>query len=334
MKHAERTKQPAPIALAQPVEGWNSLRLRFKDWRRRCKAAMPYVRRREYRILEQRVDEAMEAIASELPAASSAAMRVVHSRQPSSKEVCLFVTHAPDAHLKSHVIHHMQHLRSAGIDVVLIVNTDQDLHAFELPPEVTACQAVLLRENRGFDFAAWAQAALEIDLPAQTRRVYFVNDSIFGPVSPDAFHQLIERIRSSSAEMVGLTEALAPIRHLQSYFFVFQGKALEPAFLGPWLRSIRLLPTKSLVIAAYETRLTRTLEARGFRCEAIFPTNPTNRLCSNDTSYRWQGLLASGFPYIKVSVLSQERSGAPVQRLIPTPLLQTWDLEQSSRLAP
>jgi len=334
VKDHESYSAPHPPALDKNLDTWGLLRLRFKDWRRRVKAGMPYVRRREYRILKCRFDEAMSAISSELPPATTAQIRLLHSKPTSSKELCLFVTHAPNEHLKSHVLHHMQHLQTAGIDVVLIVNTDQPLDTFKLPDGIAHCNAVLVRENRGFDFAAWAQAALHLGLPKQLHRLYLVNDSIFGPITPDSFFQLIDKIRVSTADVVGLTEAMSPQRHLQSYFLVFQNQAIETPFLDQWLKSIRILPSKSLVISAYETRLTLALETRGFRCEAIFPTNTAAKLCSNDTSYRWQNLLARGFPYIKVSVLTQERAGATVQRLVPSPLLRIWDREQSTRLVP
>lgn len=312
---------------------FDSLRLRFKNWRRAMKSCMPYVRRREHHLVETKLDLALGLLADGLPQMETCQFTLVSQRSATSRDVCLFVTHAPHPNLKAHVVHHIQRLQARGVDVVLIVNTDLPFESIVVPAEVQDCRAIYLRENRGFDFGAWAQVACHGRFHESASRLFLVNDSVFGPLDDARFRELVDNIRNCDADVIGLTEALFPRRHLQSYFLVFQRRALGGDVFVQWARSVRLLPTKDLVIDVYETRLTAHFESHGLNCQAIFPTDRTLKWCSNDTSYRWQQLLGEGFPYIKVSVLTRERR-LGVQPKVSQKLWRAWEREQSLKVAP
>jgi SAM-dependent methyltransferase len=116
-----------------------------------------------------------------------------------------------------------------------------------------------VRENLGFDFAAWAHGLTLCAAPGLTR-LYLVNDSIVGPLDCGAFAALVERVRKSSADVVGLTENTRPLPHLQRFFSSSSAHARWP------------LPTKEQVIDVYETRLTERLRRAGLATEALFPS--------------------------------------------------------------
>ncbi len=283
----------------------------WRTWRRGLKARMPYVRKREHRVLQRKYAELIAALDG---VATPAAQARLHTAKPLARglsgEVCFFVSHAPEPELKPHVKEHLAQLLAAGISVLLVINTDLDPHRIRIDPALqSVLSGVLIRENTGFDFGAWAHVyALcrenGIDTAGWTR-LFLVNDSIVGPLDAANFSRMIERVRHSSAAVVGLTESLAPLRHLQSYFLVFNAAALRSAFVQRlWLRVLNL-PTKQQVIDVYETRLTALLTEHGLPCEALFPALSGDPLSSDDTSLRWAGLLRAGFPYIKARVLAQ-----------------------------
>lgn len=312
----------------------NSLKARWKKFRKQVKAALPYVSRRRYRILETQYDELIRVmtpcVSERCHLASQAPLSMTLDAPAEKRELCLFVTYAPKPSLKFHVIHHMKSFSDAGFDVVLIINTDHAAHDFVLPPDIDSiCQKVFIRRNLGFDFAAWAHAFASIapDLGCIDRLV-MVNDSLIGPVDSAQFNRILDRFRGSSADFFGLTENPLPRWHIQSFFLGFQHRALQGNLLNNLMASIQNLPTKELVIEAYETRLSQVLKNHGLSCEVMFKNYSDGLSNTNDTYFNWDLLMTDGFPYLKISVLSEGITDPEVRAAVPEFLLQPWEQEQ------
>lgn len=295
----------------------------WRHCRREFKSKLPYVRRREYRRLMQKYEQCMDAMSRGLPPATAARVNVViPMRDRACTELCLFVTHATAPTLKTHVITHIEHLLEAGFRVVLIVNTDLALEAMRVEPGLAArLDGLYVRQNIGFDFAAWAHGWSLCGAPTQLDRLLFINDSIVGPLSRPAFTTMVQRLRTSSADVVGLTESIQTRYHLQSFFLAFGRRALQSPELQGALERIYTLPTKEMVIDAYETQITERLRLAGLSIEALFPAMTDDRWSSNDTFYHWADLIRAGFPFIKTSVLPRVAHTAEAQALVPTHFL-------------
>lgn len=286
----------------------------WRRWRRQIKASAPFVRRREYRIVERKYARLIESVSGLATPANVARLQVRQLRlQRMDGDVCLFVTHAPEAALKTHVVHHLTALLDAGVKVILIANTDLKAEMLVIDADLAArLSGVLVRENTGFDFGAWAHAWSLLDHTAW-QRLYLVNDSIVGPLDLPAFTRMMDRIKSSQTDFVGLTESLAPVRHLQSYFLVLGRKVLiEPAF-DKLIRGVINFPDKGQVVDVYECRLTQQLCAQGLHFEALFPALTRDFNNSDDTLIRWERLLMAGFPYLKTRVIQQFPDNPKVQ---------------------
>lgn len=292
----------------------------FRTWRRGLKSRLPYVRRREHRVLQRIHAELIEAVDGQATPAARARLHVVKPlAQYMTGEVCLFVTFADQPELKPHVTRHIEQLLDVGMHVVLIANTDLPAGSFRVETKLlNRMDGVLVRENTGFDFGAWAHALSLCEGRERWTRLLLVNDSIVGPLSRPAFDRMIVRIRQSDADVIGLTESLAPHRHLQSYFLVFNASALQSAaFKGLFARMMNW-PTKTQVIELYEARLTSLLEAQGLRCEALFPSLSGDPLSSDDTSVRWAELVEAGFPYLKTRVIAKHADDARIKSWLET----------------
>jgi|APDOM4702015159_1054818.scaffolds.fasta_scaffold08426_3 lipopolysaccharide biosynthesis protein len=294
----------------------------WQVWRRTFKAALPYVRRREHRLLQSRLDSVVHSLAWSAPSATQAQL---HALKPLAGglagELCFFVSFAANPVLKPHVHAHIEHLVRCGIQVVLVVNGD-------IPPEhmridarlLELVSAAFLRQNVGFDFAAWAHLYAVCGSTGPWQRLYLVNDSIVGPLDRADFDVMIERIRCSSADVVGLTEHIVPQPHLQSYFLAFNERSLRNPVVDRMFARMLSLPTKEQVIDAYETRLTLAMTCSGLRCEALFPSMASSPHDADDTSFRWAELIDSGFPYIKGRVLARLSPTDPALKRIPPEL--------------
>ena len=295
----------------------------FRRVRKAIKAHLPYVRRREYRLLAERHDALIAAFTTEARSATEAQVAVLKAPDPShAGEICLFATFAPAPELKPHVHAHLRSLAGAGFAVVLVANTDLDLRSLRLDPALLDRLAgCIVRDNVGFDFAAWGHAySLGGGFP-QCSRLLLANDSVIGPLDEDSFAALIGRLRASTADMVGLTENRTPQRHLQSYFLAFGPRALASAAFRRAFAGMRSLPTKELVIDAYETSLTRRLERAGLRAEALFPPLYDEPRSGDDTTARWRELVDAGFPFVKASLLRDPRHAEAVRSVVPAALL-------------
>jgi lipopolysaccharide biosynthesis protein len=307
--------------LSEHLSPWQRFKFGLREWRRTAKARLPFVRRRVFHRLERARDELAQAVLAGLPLATVAALHTVKDlAAPLRGEVCLFVSHAPAATLKPHVPVHLTQLMDAGIDVILVINTDLPPEAMEFPPELLArLAACVVRQNVGLDFAAWAHTRAVFADRLEPTRLLLVNDSIVGPLDARVFRALIERVRTAPADVIGMTENFDPRYHLQSFFLVFNAPALSA--LGAVFDRLVNLPTKDLVIDVYETRLTQHLGTLGLRCVALFPT-PARSVHAppNDTDLRWQVLVAAGFPFVKASVLDRLRDDPQMLRSVPEPL--------------
>jgi lipopolysaccharide biosynthesis protein len=287
----------------------------WRRLRRRLKSGLPYVRRRVFRNLQRKYDGLADAVLAHATGAGEAPLQ---ARQPAppglAGEVCLFVTHAPRPTLKSHVAHHIDHLLRAGVQVVLIVNTDLPLDAIEVDPALQRRLAGLyVRANRGFDFGAWAHVLRQCERGGW-QRLYLVNDSMVGPLAPAAFDAMMARIRASTADFQGLTENPEPIPHLQSFFLVLGPRVLASALFARFVHGVLDFGDKGQVVEVYEIRLTRALRAAGFSGEPVFSLRRADGLLL-DLHGRWQLLVEAGFPYVKTRVL-QDAPGDPRLRAI------------------
>jgi len=313
------------------VDDRATLRARYKALRKRILSLTPFIRRSRheralYRIdkylqLERKAHEALGYLFFSAPSLASTAHVRVRSLRLSAAvdELCLFVTHAPTASLKPHVIDHIEALLKANVAVVLVANTDVDLSALQIPSELEArLSGVVVRENVGYDFAAWSHVYSIIDPTRVRRRLYLVNDSIIGPLDHVAYNNMLERVRKSQADLVGLTCNPDPHEHLQSFYLVFNERVLRSPIFDKFMRNVVNMPRKESVVTSYELWLTPYLLRNGFTAEALFPNIATYAPPTrNDTLSHWRELMDAGFPFIKSAVLTESKEADEARRILP-----------------
>lgn len=299
----------------------------LKAWRaelfEKLRDHSPYVKRKRHKKAIAKVTARIDAISDcllALPsfAASVPAVPRIAIDVSGANELCLFASFAPEPTLKPHVLEHVGSLLDQGIEVVLIANTTHAADDFELDAGLAArLSGCLIRVNVGFDFAAWAHAYSLLSIPEECKRLYLINDSIVGPLQPDAHRAMMARIRDSSADMIGLTENHNPQPHMQTYFLVINQRLLRSTTFDRMMRGIVNLAAKEQVIDLYETQITRFLRSNGFRCEALFPRVFRYERRGDDTYFSWASLIEIGFPFIKSKALDVSRGTPEANRLIP-----------------
>lgn len=284
------------------------LRDQLRAARRYLKSRAPFVRRRLYRQMQQRYELVADALSFDHAPASAAHLEIRKPLAPEAgtDEICLFVTHADRPQLRAHVVHHVACLVAQGFKVVLIINTD-------LPPQTMAIDAATLE----LASAAWGHAYVLGDGFPQCQRLLLVNDSIVGPLSVEDYAKLIARLRTSTADVIGLLENFRPNWHIQSFFLAFNARVLADARFKKLFSNILSFRDKATVITVYELSLARQLQAMGFQCEALFPARYRDERSGDETWGHWQELIDAGFPFVKGVIVRHPKRAQAIAARVP-----------------
>jgi len=214
-------------------------------------------------------------------------------RMAPGQEVALLVTHSATGRIKPHVAPYLQALGKAGIATLLIVVADREVDISQDLADLTA--GVMVRANAGYDFAAWAHAIHLHPEIYGAATLYLANDSLIGPVDQPRFEAMLDRIRASDADLIGLTESHEYRWHVQTFFVALKPRLLSAWWLHTFFESVRILADKDAVIRAYEVRFAGDVERSGHKVEILYPSTRA----ANPTLYDWRALLAAGFPFVK-----------------------------------
>ena len=223
-------------------------------------------------------------------------------RARAAGEIALFVTHSADGRIRPHVRHYLEALRRHGINPVLIVAADVEF----CEPDGTLLallDGLYIRQNVGYDFAAWAHVLRENPKLLGADILYLVNDSTIGPLNDQKFAELLRRVRSSKSDMIGLTDSCERGWHIQSYFIAVKHSALSSPALQAFFAKVKNLAEKRDVVTAYEARFAPILQAAGLRCEVLFPASKAY----NPSLVDWRSLIRSGLPFVKLAALRNSR---------------------------
>ena len=239
-------------------------------------------------------------------------------RPGSRSMLCVFAHYDRDGVIDDYVIHYLEALARLGCETVF-VSTAPDLDADCIRRIRPLTARIILRQNRGYDFGSWRDGLASCGELARYHRLVIANDSVYGPVRGEVFETMKER----GAPVWGITDSWRYVRHLQSYFLVFERPVLESeAFQGFW----RGLPDhlfKHSVIVEGELGLARRLARAGFEIAALCEyrtleqdikrkSATTNWLGTpvNATHWGWKELVMNhGCPFIKVQLLRDNPKG-------------------------
>lgn len=221
----------------------------------------------------------------------------------------LFITHAPEGRIRGHVEPYLRAFSDNGTDIVLIVAADQ--RKTVVPRAILdLCASAYIRENRGFDFAAWAHVLLEDEDLLDSQTLYLVNDSLVGPLDAGDFTNLLAKIDACPEAVVGLADNFYYSHHLQSFFLALKRRCLSSYAFNHYLQAITNWPDKNAVITEYELTFSGRMRAAGLGMRSLFSAQNRHMSLVNDprnnrTLFDWENLLGQGFPFVKRSLLGE-----------------------------
>lgn len=212
-------------------------------------------------------------------------------------DAAILVTHAPAGRLKPHVLPYMEKLSGTGLSVLLVAIADRPLELLE--KEVDAAAGVIVRDNAGYDFGAWAHAFQLFPSLFGAGLLVMTNDSVIPTADVDIFGAMMTRVRACPADIVALTASHEYGWHVQSYFLGFKPKALSSWAFQHFIRDLRRIDDKDEVIRTYEVPFAGKMQAAGLTVQALY----AGSFSANPTFFSWRELIEQGFPFIKLLML-------------------------------
>jgi lipopolysaccharide biosynthesis protein len=229
-------------------------------------------------------------------------------KQIAGRDVCLFSIYAPGGKVSPATVSYVESLADNGFTVIACVALDDPTADFDVA-SLSAAAGIVVHKNGGMDFAAWARALRLLPDCWSVSRLVFTNDSVF--MLPDLMKPFVERLRSETADFVGLTDSRCITPHVQTYFFQFQGAALSNPKLHAFWASVQVFTDKNDVIHTYEVKLLQHVTGDWgltsntmFSLDKILPHASVADCAQLNVSHSyWDHLVSQGLPFVKVELL-------------------------------
>lgn len=184
--------------------------------------------------------------------------------QGPSRTACVFAHYDMQDKVDEYVLYYLRELQKIAATIHFV--TTSALNDAERGKVASLGVNVLQRNNDGYDFCSYKLGIESIDR-SQIDELIVCNDSVYGPFAE--LDELFATMRLRGANFWGLTDSYDYQHHLQSYFLVFSGDALQSqAFKGFW-NSVEALSDKRDIIRRYEVGLSQSMAAAGFPPEAL-----------------------------------------------------------------
>jgi GT2 family glycosyltransferase/glycosyltransferase involved in cell wall biosynthesis len=212
-------------------------------------------------------------------------------------DAAILVTHAPAGRLKPHVMPYIEKLSGTGLSVLLVAIADQPLEL--LDKEIDGAAGIIVRDNAGYDFGAWAHAFQLCPTLFGAGLLVMTNDSVIPTADIDIFGAMMTRVRECPADIVALTASHEYGWHVQSYFLGLKPKALSSWGFQHFIRDLRMIDDKDEVIRTYEVPFAAKMQAAGLTVQSLY----AGSFSANPTFFSWHELIEQGFPFIKILML-------------------------------
>lgn len=189
------------------------------------------------------------------------------------RNLLLYCSFDAESQIREHVIAQLRAYHAAGFCTVFIT-TSPHLAQQDIDLLHPWCAAILHRHNVGIDFGSYKTAYEWLQGEPEGRQylatldtALLANDSCYGP-----FHDLapfIDRMRSATSTVYGITKSLEIRPYLQSYFLHFGRDVVAGKVFGQYMDNLRLLSTKLAVARFFEVGGSAFLEQRGVPLRAL-----------------------------------------------------------------
>lgn len=240
------------------------------------------------------------------------------------KRLLLYVHFNKYNRVSSHVYYQLTQMRPLFSKVIFISNSQVSERDHQKLVNLRLMDNFIQRENIGFDFAAWRDGMTHVSFDDITTYdvVTIMNDTCFGPLweikdyylkyeaddQVDFWGLTNNRRTKKSHQTQGFPE------HIQSYFITFKKPVIASSAFRNFWENVKNHTDVQEVINDYETKVTTTFLAAGFRCQTVFDTvneDTTGMLHPDFSYYNPTAILNHKVPFIKVKAIDNNQHIAP-----------------------
>jgi lipopolysaccharide biosynthesis protein len=232
---------------------------------------------------------------------------------PTKKRLCFFSHFDPDGKIDDYVVFYLKNLVQLGADI-LFVSTSENLLETELEKVLPYCIHLIQRKNISLDFGSWKicwdKARDDFKWLEQYDQLILANDSVYGPLFP--LKEVFNQMESRGLDLWGTSSSAELEPHLQSYFLVFEKKAMRSPELKKFWKNFRFYRSKPRIIAEYELGVSRLAHRIGWKTGAFIDFDASQCKALNSTLFSWDTLIEQDhFPFLKTEVLKLNRASSP-----------------------
>ena len=240
------------------------------------------------------------------------------------KRLLLYVHFNKYNRVSSHVYYQLTQMRPLFSKVIFISNSQVSERDHQKLVNLRLMDNFIQRENIGFDFAAWRDGMTHVSFDDITTYdvVTIMNDTCFGPLweikdyylkyeaddQVDFWGLTNNRRTKKSHQTQGFPE------HIQSYFITFKKPVIASSAFRNFWENVKNHTDVQEVINDYETKVTTTFLAAGFRYQTVFDTvneDTTGMLHPDFSYYNPTAILNHKVPFIKVKAIDNNQHIAP-----------------------
>lgn len=188
-------------------------------------------------------------------------------RGPGNRNLlCVFAHFDRDDIVDDYVLHYLRSLDAAGAEIIFC-STAEGLGGGEIEKLRPLCGTVIVRRNRGYDFASYRTGLAAAGDLSRYDAVILANDSVYGPLRD--LKAVFATMAEKDVDFWGITDSTEFGYHLQSYFLVFRKAVAVSAPFREFWSAFPNFRAKPSVIAKGELGLPNILAAGGFRMGAL-----------------------------------------------------------------
>ena len=240
------------------------------------------------------------------------------------KRLLLYVHFNKYNRVSSHVYYQLTQMQPLFSKVVFISNSQVSEHDYQKLVDLHLMDNFIQRENIGFDFAAWRDGMTHVGFDDITTYdvVTIMNDTCFGPLW-DIKDYYLNYEANDQVDFWGLTNNRRTKKsrqtqgfpeHIQSYFITFKKPVIASSAFRNFWENVKNHTDVQEVINDYETKVTTTFLAAGFRYQTVFDTvneDTTGMLHPDFSYYNPTAILNHKVPFIKVKAIDNNQHIAP-----------------------
>lgn len=220
-----------------------------------------------------------------------------------TKRLFIFAGYDKDCIVDETLLHYLRSLSDLG-DIIFVMDNnlpDTEIAKVKSIKNILSVTAV----NHGeYDFGSYKrgfQYAVENKKLKKYDWIYFVNDSVYGPLF--GIKSILEDLESRGVDLIGMTDfqnKQTPLQ-VQSWFVGISQRVAKEQFLSDFMNNVTHEIEKQLIVLKYEVGLSQTILKHGYKMSTFISGQDGEH--SHDMYQQPIEMLKHGIPFVKKAAL-------------------------------